>query len=138
VKPFDLVAMMFWKKREEEKKPSDLKEFKVDGYGHPVITYKHKQHLKEEAMLVNYPVGMDVVCKSNNEEPYHRGRIINYMAISQACNLTAVVKFDGEDEPYIVMGIIRPYSKELCSALDKLTYIEQWNVLAEFHKITEE
>jgi len=139
VKPFDLVAMMWWKKREEEiKKKNNLKEFEVDEEGLPSITYKHSQRLKEKAMLVNYPVGSDVICKSNEDEPYKRGKLVNYMALSLACNLTPVVKYEGDSEPYVVLGIVRHYSKELCEALDKLDNIDQWNVLAEFHKITKE
>jgi len=139
VKPFDLVAMMWWNKREKEiNKKNNLKEFAVDEEGFPIVTYKHKQRLKEKATLINYPVGADVICKSNNDEPYKRGKLVNYVALSKACQLTPQVRFEGDSEAYIILGIIRPYSKELCSALDKLTYNEQWNVLAEFHKITED
>ena len=132
-----MVAIMFWKKKkEEEKKNSRLKEFEVDEEGFPIVTYKHKQRMKETAMLVNYPVGSAVIAKSNEDEPYHRGKIVNYIALSQACNLTPMIKFEDREETMIVMGIVRPYSKELCEALDKLDNIEQWNVLAEFHKIS--
>ena len=133
-----MVAFMFWKKKKEERINviKGTKEFKVDRNGYPEITYQHKQHLKEESMVFNYPIGTKVVCKSNNNEPYLRGIIVDYTAISLAQNLTPVVKFEGEEEPFLVLGIIRPYSPELCEALDKLTYIEQWNVLAEFHKIS--
>jgi len=134
---YDLVGMMFWKKKQEEqKKDSSVKEFKIDEEGFPIVTYEHRQRLKERSMLVNYPVGSEVICKSNEDEPYKRGKLVNYIALTQACNLTPMVRFEDSPEPMIVLGIVRHYSKELCDALDKLDNIEQWNVLAEFHKIS--
>jgi len=127
---------MFWKKKkEEEKKNFRIKEFEVDDEGFPIISYKQKKRMKETAMLVNYPVGSDVICKSNEDEPYKRGKLVNYMALTQAANLTPMVRFSN-NETFVVMGIVRHYSEELCEALDKLDNIEQWNVLAEFHKIS--
>ena len=130
-----MAALMFWRKKEEEKKrDSRFKEFKVDDEGFPIISYKQKQRMKEKSMLINYPVGSDVITKSNEDEPYQRGTLVNYMALTQAANLTPMVRY-GDGETFVVMGIIRHYSKELCNALDKLNNIEQWNVLAEYHKI---
>lgn len=126
---------MFWKKKKEEEKDSRFKKFEVDEEGFPIISYKQKQRMKEKAMLVNYPVGSDVICKSNEDESYQRGTLVNYMALTLAGNLTPMVKFS-DNETLVVMGIVRHYSEELCDALDKLDNIEQWNVLAEFHKIT--
>jgi len=136
VKPFDLVAVMFWKKKKKEEAiQSNLREFKVDEEGFPIITYRHRQRMKEDAMLINYPVGLEVITKSNEDEPYKIGTIVNYVALTQACNLTPMIKYK-DGETFVVMGIIRTYSKELCIALDKLDNIDQWNVLAEFHKIS--
>ena len=133
----DIRSLILWKKKKEAKSSRvNTKEFKIDKKGYPEITFQHKQHLKEESMVFNYPIGTKVVCKSNNNEPYLRGTIVDYEAISLAKNLTPVVKFEGEEEPFLVLGIIRPYSPELCEALDKLTPIEQWNVLSEFYKIS--
>ena len=125
---------MFLNKKE---KKSNLKEFLVDDEGFPEVSSKHRQRLKERSRLINYPVGSDVVTKSNEDEPYRRGKLVNYMAISQSCNLTPMVKYEG-GETFVVMGIIRHYSKELCDALDKLDNIDQWNVLAEWHKISKQ
>jgi len=133
---FDLVALMFWKKKkEEEKTNSRFKEFEIDEEGFPIISYKQKQRMKETKMLINYPVGSDVICKSNEDEPYKRGKLVNYIALSKSCNLTPTIRFEN-GETLICMGIVRHYSKELCEALDKLDNIEQWNVLSEYHKIT--
>ena len=123
----------FWKRKKDK---SDLTSSIPMKDGYPIITHDHKQYLEEKKMLVNYPVGSDVICISNNNSPYKRGKIVNYVAITQARQLTPEVKFEGDDETWICMGILRHYSKELCSALDKLEGFEQWNVLAEFHKIS--
>jgi len=133
---FDMVGLMFLKNKNKEKNKIKLKEFEVDEEGFPVISYKHHQRMKEDAMLINYPVGSEIICKSNENEPYKRGKIINYVAVSKASNLIPQVKFEDTGEVFLVMGIVRHYSKELCDALDKLDNIEQWNVLAEFHKIS--
>lgn len=89
-------------------------------------------------MLINYPVGSDVIIKSNEDEPYRRGTLISYEPITKAANLVPVVKLSLSGGEVYVLGKIRHYSKELCDALDKLSPIEQYNVLAEFHKITKE
>lgn len=127
---------MFWKKKKDEENNSRFKEFEVDVEGFPIISYKQKQRIKESKMLLNYPVGSDVICKSNEDVPYKRGKLLNYMALGKAANLTPMVSFEGEEFALICMGIVRHYSEELCDALDKLDPIEQWNVLAEFNKIT--
>ncbi len=124
------MSLLFWRKEKEILLKPELDE---DGF--PRISYEHRQKLKERAMLINYPIGSDVIVKSNENEPYHRGRIISYMPITKAEQLTPVVKFNDTNEEFLCLGIIRHYSKELCDALDKLDFIEQWNVLSEFHKI---
>jgi len=133
---FDTAVFMFLKNRKIEKTKSKLKEFEVDDEGFPVVTPKHRQRMKEDAMLVNYPLGSEIIFKSNENEPYKRGTIINYVAVSKSSNLIPQVKFYETGEVFLVMGIIRHHTKELCDALDKLNYIEQWNVLSEFHKIS--
>lgn len=122
------------------KRNKEVKEItiKKDEYGFPILTYEHFQSLRERNMIMSYPVGSDVIIKSNEDEPYLRGTIISYEPISKAKNLTPVVKLSLSGDTVYVLGKIRHYSIELCEALDKLTPIEQYNVLAEFHKITKE
>lgn len=127
---------MIWFSKKKEVVKEDL--VKLDEDGFPVVIYEHSQRLRERAMLINYPVGSDVIVKSNENEPYLRGTLVAYEPITKAQNLVPVVKLSLSGEVVYVLGKIRHYSKELCDALDKLTPIEQYNVLAEFHKITKE
>lgn len=84
--------------------------------------------------LINYPIGSKVIIKSSNRnEPYLIGVIKDYVPISMAKNMTPLITIDDKD--FICFGILRHYSKTLCSILNKLTPIEQWNVLAEFYII---
>ena len=62
---YDMKALMFWKKVKEEEIVTNKREFEVDEEGFTIVTYTHRQILKERSMLINYPVGSDVICKSN-------------------------------------------------------------------------
>jgi len=135
MKLFESIPMFWKKKKKEIIKTSNLKEFHVDDNGFPIISSKHQQMLHEKKMLVNYPINSDVITKSNNDEPYQRGKLVNYVALSLSSNLTPMVRYENE-ETFVVLGMLRHYSKELCEALDKLDGTDQWNVLSEWHKIS--
>jgi gamma-glutamylcyclotransferase (GGCT)/AIG2-like uncharacterized protein YtfP len=51
-------------------------------------------------------------------------------------NVFPLVEVDGER--LLVFGDIRRYDPRVTKALDKLTGVEQWNVMAKWHIIDEE
>jgi len=97
------------------------------------ISYNIIKTIDEQRMIKNYPVGVKVICRSNEDEPYEIGIIKDYIAITQANNLVPLIEFENGEK--ICLSIIRPYSKTLCKILDKLTPKEQWNVLSEFNTL---
>ena len=95
----------------------------------------HEDHLqmvkKEQSMLINYPIGTKLIVKSNDDQPYRIG--IMKGATRMHSSVFPLVEID--EKECMVMGIIRLADPRRTIALDKLTGIEQWNVLAEFHVI---
>jgi polynucleotide 5'-kinase involved in rRNA processing len=88
---------------------------------------------KEKRTKVNYPIGSKVIIRSNENEPYEIGNIVDYVNITKARNLFPVISVN--EKNFICLGIIRHYSKEICNILDKLTPKEQWNILSEFNTL---
>ena len=86
---------------------------------------------RDNRQKINYPIGSKVISRSNENEPYKIGIIKDYQNMSKGSNMFPIVEIDGKE--YLCMSIIRHYSETLCRILDKLTYKEQWNILAEFN-----
>ena len=81
----------------------------------------------------NYPPGSKVICRSNENEPLWIGTIEKWDKLAK--HHTKEVPFIRNEETNEVMicfSVIRHYDPLLIEALNKLTYLEQWNVLAEF------
>ena len=81
---------------------------------------------------VNYPVGSRVICRSNQDEPLMFGEITEWKQKNNISSPIPLIRDEKDGEIYYVMGVIRHYNEDLLSALEKLAYAEQWNVLAEF------
>jgi hypothetical protein len=80
-----------------------------------------------------YPTGSRVVCRSNEDEPLMIGTLEKWEKLAERSpNKLPFVRDEATGELMIVMGVIRLYDEKLIKALNKLTYAEQWNVLAEF------
>jgi len=83
-----------------------------------------------KAMEFNYPVGQRVIIKDNSNNPYKLGTMVGVEVVKNS--VFPMVDIDGADKnPYMVMGIIRRFDLNRNKALDKLTGIEQWNVMSE-------
>ena len=98
----------------------------------------HEEHLeltkKEQALRINYPIGSQVIIKDNSSKPYQVGTVIGTQRVPG--NVFPIV--DVEGEALMIMGIIRRHDPRVTKALDKLTGVEQWNVMAEWYIIDEE
>ena len=82
---------------------------------------------------VNYPVGTRVIVRSEGNEPLMIGHIVEWRAVGKdkSCEMP-IVRDEKEGKDWYTGGVIRKYDEKLLEALKKLTYAEQWNVLAEF------
>jgi hypothetical protein len=105
--------------------------FSIDHEGLPILPWDIEKKFFERKKIFNYPVGSNVIIRSNENEPYSVGIITAYIPISQSKDLVPVVNIHGKE--HICFSIIRHYSSALCRILDKLTPSEQWNILSEFN-----
>jgi hypothetical protein len=82
---------------------------------------------------VNYPVGSRVIVRSNNDEPLMIGVLTEWKKTApHHLSELPLVKDEETEEVFWCGGVLRHYDSLLIEALNKLTYAEQWNVLAEF------
>lgn len=99
----------------------------------------HEEHLemvrKEQSLLINFPVGSRVLIKDNSPTPYKTGTMKGTQRVPG--NVFPVVEVDGEGE-FLIMGIIRRLDPRVTKALDKLTGVEQWNVMAQNYVMDDE
>lgn len=84
---------------------------------------------------INYPKGSKVIIKNNEPESYKVGTLKGFTQYKDNGSVFPIVDVDGKE--LVVWGIMRLYHANRAKALDKLTPIEQWNVLAEFHILEE-
>lgn len=81
-------------------------------------------------------IGTRVIVRSNEDEPYMVGTLVEYREIGRVMPIkTPVVKCEKSGKECLVFGIIEPYGEELVEALNKLTPRQQWNVLSRWHKL---
>lgn len=101
----------------------------------------HEDHLKvtikQQSLAINYPVGSKVIVKNNSSEPYEVGTVHGYTITNSDVHL--LVDIEGRDNnPHMIMGIVRQYDERRNKALDKLNGVEQWNVLSEWYCFSED
>lgn len=83
-----------------------------------------------QTLNINYPVGCKVVIKGANEDMYRVGTRTGHTFITKANQLEPIITFDNGEEIIKLGGIMKRYNDNLVHALDKLTGIQQWNVMA--------
>lgn len=98
-----------------------------------IITKQNFSYFIKNDLKVTYDliVGDRVILVGNEKDSVTRGYIKEYMTITQAKNIVAVVTDEDTDVDYIAMGILIPYDEEMYDKLISLssTY-SAWNYVS--------
>lgn len=84
--------------------------------------------MENEALIINYPIGTQVILRSNEPEPYVIGTVAGFEVVGKNGQLILVVKTDDGKTVYTTDTKPFYYHEELVKALDKLEWWEQWNI----------
>lgn len=86
----------------------------------------------ENDMEVRYPlyVGSKVISVSNSVNSVRSGIIVRFDTITQTKNIVPIVKYDGDDEEYMCLVILIPYTQKM---YDKLMDLDKRNDLSAFN-----
>ncbi len=94
----------------------------------------HEDHLDRvreiSALNINYPVGCKVILKGANDEPYKVGIRVGHELVTKANNVMAVIELENGETVLEGGAIMKKFDERLTYALDKLTPVQQWNVMA--------
>ncbi len=78
----------------------------------------------------NYLLGTKVICRSNEDEPYTVGTLVNFYIHRSGSKLPVVKPEDSSLSEIVVMGIIVKYSEKWLQLLDTMSNKEQWDFLS--------
>lgn len=73
--------------------------------------------------------GARVMARSNEDEPLVLGTVLYFHPITQANNPIPIVKIDGDDKEYGVLGAVLPYNEKIFNEVKDLSPKEQWERL---------
>ena len=79
---------------------------------------------------LRYPLGTKVIMRSNEDEPYSVGTIVDYQIMKNSSDPVFFVCELEDGKRVVPWGIVRKYREDLANALNKLTPKEQWLVMA--------
>lgn len=95
---------------------------------------RYEDHLDNQrelyALNINFPVGCDVILKSADNKPYKKGKRTGYTYVSKSNRLQALITLEDGTDVIQLGAIMKVADPRLLKALDKLTPVEQWNVMA--------
>jgi hypothetical protein len=112
--------------------------FQSELNGHALHVHKELMEKNEEdRVYINYPIGQKVIVRSNEPDELVIGDVVDYEVMKNRVFL--VVKNDKTGEKTISLNNKPPYwSPDRESALRKLNWCEQWNVMTQYTDMTEE
>jgi len=106
------------------------KNFRISALEHDIRFYKKR------LLAARYPVydhGTKVIIKGNNDNPYEVGTVsrheFKHDYKNEPIERHMIIKLSNGSE-VLCMGHVVKYDKNLAYALDKLTGVQQWNVMA--------
>jgi len=77
-------------------------------------------------------IGQRVIVRSNEDEPLLIGKIVGFDDFGgKSASSFPIVEHEGDGTHYVVMGIVRLWSKETEEFLQQFTPQEQWDLLKE-------